>query len=278
MVGAAKMTIKWLHSEINNYFLSVCHINCTRPCYTASRRNLVEIKKEKGGVSHSSPAINEKFISPRLLCVPGRNLREIARSFRRAHGCPFRSAVVVLSSSFSPFSFLQPGRDEDSMFSLKGRFSYDIPVRHPGQSIPGNFSPVPAPATGADVGDHFIKLLYYSSGPCGGPGCPFSEAIFYRDICRGGLGPPRRSPRRAVRSLRTFGPLFYRRRPSQTAIESSRYRLDFLSPTFTRVVSSTIRQRECSLIEPSNKTCTTNLEINPGEKNTDTWRKVSSSS
>lgn len=41
--------------------------------------------------------------------------------------------------------------------------------------------------TGADVGDHFIKLLYYLSGPCGSPWYPFSEAIFYRDICQGGL-------------------------------------------------------------------------------------------
>lgn len=41
--------------------------------------------------------------------------------------------------------------------------------------------------TGADVGDHFIKLLYYLSGPCGSPWYPFSEAIFYHDICQGGL-------------------------------------------------------------------------------------------
>lgn len=86
-----------------------------------------------------------------------------------------------------------PGRNEDSMFSLKGRFSYDIPMRRLRNGVPGNFSPVPTPATGTDVGDHFIKLLYYSSGPCGGPGCPFSEAIFYCDICRGGLGPLRRT-------------------------------------------------------------------------------------
>jgi len=60
---------------------------------------------------------------------------------------------------------------------------------------------------GTDVGDHFIKLLYYSSGPCGGPGCPFSEAIFYRDICRGRLGPLRRT----TGPYFAFGPSFCHR-------------------------------------------------------------------
>lgn len=77
------------------------------------------------------------------------------------------------------------------MFSLKGRFSHDIPsaaeTRCPGQF----FTRPRAPTQRADVADHFIKLLYYSSGPCGGHRCPFSETIFYRDICRRGSRPLR---------------------------------------------------------------------------------------
>lgn len=82
-------------------------------------------------------------------------------------------------------------RPKTVCFHLKGGLVTIFPCATPRTESRVIFHPFRSPATGADVGDHFIKLLYYSSGPCGGPGCPFSEAIFYCDICRGGLGPLR---------------------------------------------------------------------------------------
>lgn len=72
---------------------------------------------------------------------------------------------------------------------------------------PAIFHSARAPTLQADVADHFIKLLYYSSGPCGGPRCPFSEAIFYRDICMS----TRVSPSEEF-TARTRGSFFLNRR------------------------------------------------------------------
>lgn len=65
------------------------------------------------------------------------------------------------------------------MFSLKGRFSEDISSGAGDSVSRAIFHSGRAPTQRADVADHFIKLLYYSSGPCGGPPVlPFSRPFF----------------------------------------------------------------------------------------------------
>lgn len=65
------------------------------------------------------------------------------------------------------------------MFSLKGRFSEDISSGAGDPVSRAIFHSGRAPTQRADVADHFIKLLYYSSGPCGGPQVlPFSRPFF----------------------------------------------------------------------------------------------------
>lgn len=93
------------------------------------------------------------------------------------------------------------------MFSLKERFSCDTPLCYPGTESRAIFHPFQLPRPGTDVGDHFIKLLYYSSGPCGGPGCvPFRGHFLPRHMSRRAwlslsLSPRSSSP---VLCLRTF--------------------------------------------------------------------------
>lgn len=72
-----------------------------------------------------------------------------------------------------------PVARKDSMFSLKGRFSEDISSGAGDSVSRAIFHSGRAPTQRADVADHFIKLLYYSSGPCGGPPVlPFSRPFF----------------------------------------------------------------------------------------------------
>lgn len=103
-----------------------------------------------------------------------------------------------------------PAATKTVCFHLKGGLVTIFPPPRRRHGVPGNFSLGPSPTRQADVADHFIKLLYYSSGPCGGPRCPFSETIFYRDICRRGSRASPRSLRPVPVSAFSFADSFSR--------------------------------------------------------------------
>lgn len=64
-------------------------------------------------------------------------------------------------------------------FHLKGGLARIFPVARGTLLRPGQFfTRGRAPTQRADVADHFIKLLYYSSGPCGDPSPLPSSPVF----------------------------------------------------------------------------------------------------
>ena len=88
-------------------------------------------------------------------------------------------------------------------FHLKGGLVTIFPVAR-GRGVPGNFSLGPSPnaATGRRRPLHKITLLLVRP-LWRAPGVPFSETIFYRDICRRGS-----RPLRSLRPVHAFSFFF----------------------------------------------------------------------
>lgn len=76
----------------------------------------------------------------------------------------------VKGNPFGPPCFLSRWQGKTVCFHLKGGLARIFPVARGTLLRPGQFfTRGRAPTQRADVADHFIKLLYYSSGPCGDP-------------------------------------------------------------------------------------------------------------